>query len=159
MVWLRVDTRPLFSQLRAELGALLDGLADDDWERPTACPGWPVHGVAAHLFGVELGNVSIRRDGWGLSPRPGEHLDSWLNGFNQQWVEASRRISPRLLVELINVAAPLGAAFTSPVLTTAAHALPRALDGMTRPAGTVVTFTVEGEGSRRSSADAGFRSL
>ena len=202
MVLLRVDTRPLFSQLRAELGALLDGLADDDWGRPTACPGWSVHGVAAHLFGVEVGNVSIRRDGWGLWPRPGEDLDSWLNGFNQQWVEASRRISPRLLVELINVAAlrfeelvvtldldaigspvqwatgsdpapvwldvareymeryvhqqqirsatgrpPLGAAFTSPVLTTAAHALPRALDGVTRPAGTVVTFTVEGGGS------------
>src|SRR5690242_20965341 len=105
MVLLRVDTRPLFSQLRAELGALLDGLADDDWGRPTACPGWPVHGVAAHLLGVELGNVSIRRDQWRLGPRPGEDLDSWLNGFNQQWVEASRRISPRLLVELINVAA------------------------------------------------------
>lgn len=40
----------------------------------------------------------------------------------------------------------LGAAFTGPVLTTAAHALPRALDQVTRPAGTVVTFTAEGPG-------------
>lgn len=40
-----------------------------------------------------------------------------------------------------------GAAFTSPVLITPAHALPRALDGVARPAGTVVTFTVEGGGS------------
>ena len=201
MVLLRVDTRPLFSQLRAELGALLDGLADDDWGRPTACPGWSVHGVAAHLLGVELGNVSVRRDRWGLGPGEGEDLGSWLNAFNQQWVEAARRISPRLLVELINVAAlrfeelvvmldldaigspvqwatgadpapvwldvtreymeryvhqqqirsatgrpSLGAAFTSPVLTTAAHALPRALDQVARPAGTIVTFTAEGEG-------------
>jgi uncharacterized protein (TIGR03083 family) len=201
MVLPRVDARPLFPRLRAELGALLAGLADDDWARPTACPGWSVHGVAAHLFGVELGNVSIRRDGWGLGPGQGEDLDGWLNAFNQQWVEASRRISPRLLVELINVAAlrfeeqvatldldamggpvqwatgadrapvwldvareymeryvhqqqirsatgrpPLGAAFTAPVLITAAHALPRALDPVTRPAGTVVTFTAEGAG-------------
>lgn len=41
---------------------------------------------------------------------------------------------------------PLGAAFTGPVLDTAAHALPRTLDQVTRPAGTVVTFTAEGEG-------------
>ena len=41
---------------------------------------------------------------------------------------------------------PLGAAFTGPVLVTAAHALPRALDRVTRPVGTVVTFTAEGEG-------------
>jgi hypothetical protein len=40
----------------------------------------------------------------------------------------------------------LGAAFTGPVLSTAAHALPRALDRVTRPAGTVVTFTAEGQG-------------
>ena len=198
---LRVDTRPLFPQLRAELGALLAGLDDDDWARPTACPGWPVHGVAAHLLGVELGNVSVRRDRWRLGPREGEDFGSWLNAFNQQWVEAARRISPSLLAEMVNVAglrfeehvatldldaagwpvpwatgadpAPawldvareymeryvhqqqirsatgrpsLGAAFTSPVLTTAAHALPRALDPVARPAGTVVRFTAEGEG-------------
>jgi uncharacterized protein (TIGR03083 family) len=201
MALLRVDARPLLPRLRAELRSLLAGLADGDWARPTACPGWSVHGVAAHLLGVELGNVSVRRDRWGLGPGEGEDLDSWLNAFNQQWVEAARRISPRLLAELINVAGlrfeehvatldldaaggpvpwatgtdpapvwldvareymeryvhqqqirsatgrpPLGAAFTSPVLTTAAHALPRALDQVARPAGTVVTFTAEGEG-------------
>ena len=201
MPLLRVDTRALLPLLRAELGALLSGLTRDDWTRPTACPGWTVHGVAAHLLGVELGNVSGRRDRWGRGPGKGEDLDSWLNAFNQQWVEAAGRISPALLVELINLAGvrfeeyvatldldatgvrvlwatgsdpapvwldvareymeryvhqlqirqatghpPLGAAFTSPVLATAAHALPRALDLVSRPLGTVVTFTAEGEG-------------
>jgi uncharacterized protein (TIGR03083 family) len=201
MALLRVDARPLLPVLRAELVALLTGLSGDDWGRPTACPGWSVHGVAAHLLGVELGNVSGRRDRWGLGPGEGDDLDSWLNAFNQQWVEAARRISPALLVELVNLAGlrfeeyvatldldafggpvpwatgsepapvwldvareymeryvhqlqirqatghpPLGAAFTSPVLATAAHALPLALDRVSRPAGTVVTFTAEGEG-------------
>ena len=41
---------------------------------------------------------------------------------------------------------PLEAAFTGPVLDTAAHALPRALDQVARPVGTVVTITAEGEG-------------
>jgi uncharacterized protein (TIGR03083 family) len=201
MPLLRVDARPLLPLLRASLVTLLTGLSAGDWTRPTACPGWSVHGVAAHLFGVEVGNVSVRRDGWGLGPGEGEDLDSWLNAFNQQWVEAARRLSPELLVELIDLAgqrfeehlatldldaiggpvswatgsdpAPvwldvareymeryvhqqqireatgcpaLGADFVSPVLTTAAHALPRALDRVSRPLGTVVTFTVEGEG-------------
>jgi uncharacterized protein (TIGR03083 family) len=201
MPLLRVDARPLLPLLRAELVALLTGLDRDDWARPTACPGWTVHGVAAHLLGVELGNVSGRRDRWGRGPGKGEDLDSWLNAFNQQWVEAAGRISPALLAELINLAGmrfeeyvatldldatgvrvswatgsdpapvwldvareymeryvhqlqireatgcpPLGADFVSPVLTTAAHALPRALDRVSRPLGTVVTFTVEGEG-------------
>jgi uncharacterized protein (TIGR03083 family) len=201
MALLRVDARPLMPRLRAELVALLASLPDGDWARPTACPGWSVHDVAAHLLGVELGNVSVRRDRWGLGPGAGEDLDIWLNRFNQQWVDAARRISPALLIDLINVVGqrfeehlatldldaaggpvqwatgwdpapvwldvarehmeryvhqkqirqatghpPLGAAFTGPVLATAAHALPRALDQVIRPAGTVVTFTAEGEG-------------
>jgi len=198
---MRVDARPLFPGLRAELTALLGGLSNEDWGRATACPGWSVHEVAAHLLGVELGNVSVRRDGWALGPAEGEDLDAWLNGFNEQWVDAARRISPGLLIELLDLAgrrfeehtaeldldsaggpvewatgsdaapvwldvsreymeryvhqqqirdatgrSPLGAAFTGPVLTTAAHALPRALDGVTRPPGTVVTFSAEGDG-------------
>lgn len=201
MAFLRVDTRPLLPRLRGELTSLLAGLSGEDWSRETACPGWSVHAVAAHLLGVELGNVSVRRDRWALGPGEGEDPDAWLNAFNQQWVDAARRISPALLAELVNLAGlrfeehlatldldvtggpvewatgadpapvwldiareymeryvhqqqirdatrrpPLGTAFTGPVLTTAAHALPRALDGVARPAGTVVTFTAEGEG-------------
>lgn len=201
MAFLRVDTRPLFPRLRAELTSLLASLPDGDWTRATACPGWSIHAVAAHLLGVELGNVSVRRDRWALGPDEGEDPDVWLNVFNQQWVDAARRISPALLIELLDLAgrrfedhlatlnldatgrpvkwatgsqpAPvwldvareymeryvhqqqirdaagrprLGSAFTSPVLTTAAHALPRALDQVTRPVGTAVTFTAEGEG-------------
>jgi uncharacterized protein (TIGR03083 family) len=104
MALLRVDTRPLVPRLRALLAALLASLPDDDWARPTACPGWDVHAVAAHLLGVELGNVSIRRDGWGLGPAQGEDPDAWLNAFNQQWVDAARRISPALVTELLNLA-------------------------------------------------------
>jgi len=98
MVLLRVDARALVPRLRAELAALLTGLTGGDWGRPTACPGWSVHDVAAHLLGVELGNVSVRRDRWGLGPAEGEDLDAWLNRFNQQWVDAARRISPALLI-------------------------------------------------------------
>jgi Mycothiol maleylpyruvate isomerase N-terminal domain len=104
MALLRVDTRPLVPRLRAELTALLASLPGGDWAHPTACPGWSVHDLAAHLLGVELGNVSVRRDHWGLGPGHGEDLDAWLSRFNQQWVDAARRISPALLTELIDLA-------------------------------------------------------
>ena len=53
---------------------------------------------------VDVGNVSGRRDGWGLGPAQGEDPDAWLNSFNHQWVDAARRICPALLIELINLA-------------------------------------------------------
>jgi uncharacterized protein (TIGR03083 family) len=204
MALLRVDASPLIAPLRVELLALLAGLAPGEWLLPTACPGWPVHGVAAHLLGVELGNVSVRRDGWALRPAGDEDPDSWLNAFNQQWVEAAGRISPPLLIECLGLAArrfeehiagldpdamggpvrwatgldpapvwldvareymeryvhqqqirdatgrpALGARFTYPVLAAAAHALPRALAGVSRPDGTVATFTADGAGGGR----------
>ena len=64
-----------------------------------------MHGIAAHLLGVELGNVSLRRDHWGLGPAPGEDFGAWLNAFNQQWVESARRLSPPVLIELLDLAA------------------------------------------------------
>ena len=76
---LRVDARALVPRLRAELAALLTGLTAGDWALSTACPGWSVHDVAAHLLGVELGNVSVRRDRWRLGPAAGDDLDAWLD--------------------------------------------------------------------------------
>lgn len=68
------------------------------------------------------------------NPGEGEDADTWLNAFNQQWVgDATGRPG-------------LGADCARPVLVAAAHALPMALRGLGRPAGTTVTFTAEGEG-------------
>jgi uncharacterized protein (TIGR03083 family) len=105
MTFLRVDTSSLLAPLRSELVALLAGLSPHEWMQPTACPGWPVHGIASHLLGVELGNVSVRRDHWALGPGEGEDPGAWLNAFNQQWVQAVQRISPSLLIELLDLAA------------------------------------------------------
>jgi uncharacterized protein (TIGR03083 family) len=102
--FLRVDVADLLPQLREELVALLGGLSAQDWESRTSCPGWSVHDIAAHLLGVDLGNVSARRDGWGVSPGPGEDPAVWLDEFNQLWVDAARRISPDVLTELIDLA-------------------------------------------------------
>ena len=103
-----VSTVHLFPEERAALLDLLSGLTPVEWDRPTVCEGWSVKDVALHILGGDLGNISRRRDGFGLSPAPGEELVTFLNRFNNEWVSAARRLSPRVLVDLL--------AFTGPQL-------------------------------------------
>lgn len=100
-----IDVRELFPELREHLLSLLSGLTQDEWDRVTVCPGWSVGDIALHLLGVDLGNLSGRRDGfrdpwWGTATGDTVHD---LAVFNQNWVVAARRISPRLLCELLSV--------------------------------------------------------
>jgi len=44
----------------ARLGALLAGLAAEDWDRPTDCAGWSVHDVVAHLVGAAESTARVR---------------------------------------------------------------------------------------------------
>jgi uncharacterized protein (TIGR03083 family) len=104
MVLLPVDTSGLFAPLRESLVELLNGLDEEEWMRPTACEGWSVADVVAHMLGVELGNVSRRRDGHRIDPPPGAELGQWVNAFNEEWVRGARRLSPRVLVALVDVA-------------------------------------------------------
>jgi hypothetical protein len=67
-----------------------------------------VKDVALHLLGVDIANLSIRRDGFRdrstTDPKGGtwDELVAFVAGLNQSWVEVSRRISPRLLCELLS---------------------------------------------------------
>jgi hypothetical protein len=62
--------------------------------------------VALHLLGDDIGLLSRHRDGVApadVSREPGgfQELVAFLDRLNQAWVEAARRISPRLLCELL----------------------------------------------------------
>jgi uncharacterized protein (TIGR03083 family) len=97
----------LFPAERRSLVELLTGLTGEQWNMPTVCPGWTVRDVASHVLGVDIGNLSRRRDGFrdpGAAGPVGEtwtELVTFLNQFNELWVAAARRISPRLLCELL----------------------------------------------------------
>lgn len=98
-----VLTAELFPEILGALLELLSGLSATDWEKATACRGWSVKDVALHLLGGEIGNLSRRRDGYtlGASIQGWEKLVSAIDTWNQEWVQAARRISPRLLVDLL----------------------------------------------------------
>jgi uncharacterized protein (TIGR03083 family) len=109
----RIETAHLFLPLHRELIALLKDLAPEDWEKPTACRGWGVRDIAAHLLDGDIRKISVLRDG--VTIAPGRPVDAWddlvafLNELNAAWVRAARRMSSRLLVQFLEVAGPQAA--------------------------------------------------
>jgi uncharacterized protein (TIGR03083 family) len=100
----------LFPGLHSELMALLRGLRPADWNRPTACALWSVKDIVAHLLDSCLRRLSFGRDGTDPTPdRPingyGD-LVGYLNHLNALWVAANRRLSPRILMDFLDLASP-----------------------------------------------------
>ncbi len=107
-----LNVAPALRQERAAFASLLAGLGPDEWRRPTECPAWTVQGVALHLLGDDLSLLSRQRD----VAQPAVFRTSvgeWagrydsLDEFNEAWVETAQFLSPRLLVELLELTGQL----------------------------------------------------
>jgi len=104
-----VLTLHLFPEERLALLDLLKALTEDEWGAATVCKGWSVKDIAAHLFADDLGRLSRGRDGFagaelalGTDPeRFDAELLAAINRQNELWVDACRRLSPRVLIELL----------------------------------------------------------
>jgi len=93
----------LFPELLEALLELLSSLSAEEWGRPTACGSWSVGDVALHLLGGDVGILSRKRDGYSPAAPVGgwEELVAWINEWNEEWVRATRRMSPCLLCDLL----------------------------------------------------------
>jgi uncharacterized protein (TIGR03083 family) len=97
-----VQTLHLYPEERSRLLELLAGLDEAAWERPTVCPGWSVRDVAVHLLADDLGILSRHRDAFRpQAPLAGETLGTFLARINDEWVQATRRLSSRVIVDLL----------------------------------------------------------
>ena len=111
------DTRRLFRPVASELVALLRTLPAEAWDRPTVAGTWRVRDVVAHLVDVSMRRLSFHRDRH-TPPAPAQpplterDFVAFINGLNAQWVEAARRISPRMLTDLYEVVGAALADFT-----------------------------------------------
>ena len=98
-------TAHLFPVLERKLVELLRSLGPADWSRPTLARQWTVKDVAAHLLDGSIKRLAMQRDGYfGLSaPGSGSYASfiAFINRNNAEWVQAAKRISPTLLVEMI----------------------------------------------------------
>jgi len=97
-------TGMLFAELRRELVSLLRGLSEEEWGRPTMAAKWNVKDVALHLLGVDVGNLSRRRDGFSLEADLSSYqkLVAFINEINASWVAAGQRMSAPVLIDLLD---------------------------------------------------------
>lgn len=109
-----IFTAHLFPKIEALLLDLLRSLSDEDWERQTVAPKWKVRDVAAHLLDTQLRKLSICRDGF-VAEAPdlaaGEDVVSFVNRLNAEGVAIYRRLSPSVLIALMEVASRQSAEF------------------------------------------------
>jgi uncharacterized protein (TIGR03083 family) len=99
-------TAHLFPKLDGMLLELLGSLGAGDWEKQTVSPRWKVKDVAAHLLDTALRGLSIGRDGClPEAPKINSHaeLATYINRLNQEGVTLYRRLSPAVLISLIQV--------------------------------------------------------
>ncbi len=113
-----IATLHLFPGERAALLDLLAELSPAEWDAATVCTGWSVKDVTVHLLGDDVGRLSWGRDGC-VNPAFAAGLDigtlpglvAAIDRQNAVWVEGTRRISPRLLIELLQLTGELTGAY------------------------------------------------
>src|SRR5713101_9624861 len=107
-------TAHLFPKIDGMLIELLRSLTPEDWEKQTVSPKWKVKDVAAHLLDTSLRGVSIGRDGYRAESTritSAEDLATFINRLNSEGVTVYRRLSPLVLIRLVEVAAKSVAEF------------------------------------------------
>src|SRR5882757_8223810 len=100
-----IETLPLFQPLDRKLIKLLRSLSNEDWKRPTLARLWTVKDIASHLLDVNFRVISLMRDGYnGMTPgviNSYSDIVSYLNTLNADWVMATRRLSPKVITDLL----------------------------------------------------------
>ncbi len=100
-----INVLHLFPVLDEYLINMLRSLSPDDWQRQTIARKWTVKDVAAHLLDGNLRTLSFIRDQYfGEKPENVEtyqDLVTYLNTLNAEWTTAAKRLSPRVIVDLL----------------------------------------------------------
>ena len=100
-----IKTVHLFPLLDKKLIELLKSLSPEDWHKPTVARMWTVKDIASHLLDGNLRTISGVRDGHSMPPdrEIGSYQDllDFLNKLNADWVNATKRLSPQALIELL----------------------------------------------------------
>jgi uncharacterized protein (TIGR03083 family) len=102
-----IDTLPLFPELSSALLSLLDDLTPQQWRAATVHRDRDVKDLVAHLLDTTLRRLAMQRDGF-----IGEHADvqsysdlvRFIQHMNRTWMDAARRLSPRILTTLLRQA-------------------------------------------------------
>lgn len=98
----------LLPRLERKLFALLRSLTAQQWSLQ-ALPQWSIKDIVSHLLDGNLRRLSMARDGfWGekFEGSSQAELVAFLNSLNADWVKACRRLSPVVLIQLLEFTSP-----------------------------------------------------
>jgi uncharacterized protein (TIGR03083 family) len=98
------STLPLLRDVGAALLDLLESLRPEDWTRPTVHAARDVKDLVAHLLDGSLRRLSFQRDGQFLPApelRSFEDTVAFIQKLNTEWMVAAKRLSPRVLIDLL----------------------------------------------------------
>ena len=99
------DVAGLFALERGRLLALLGTFDQSDWDKPSPCPGWTVLGLCCHILGDDLSALARFRDQHHGTIPPEDLSEAafieWIDLLQIEWVQAARRLSPRLVIDLL----------------------------------------------------------
>ncbi|MFH7015221.1 maleylpyruvate isomerase N-terminal domain-containing protein [Flavobacterium sp. FlaQc-47] len=100
-----IKTLHLFAILDKLLIELLKSLTEKEWNMQTVARKWTVKDIASHLLDGNLRGLSISRDHYfGEKPEninSYEDLVAFLNQLNMTWTNATKRLSPIVLTQLL----------------------------------------------------------
>lgn len=109
-----VETLHLFPILDQKLSELLRSLTPEEWQAQTVAKLWKVKDVAAHLLDGNLRALSVSRDRFFGEPPENinsyQELVAFLNDLNITWTKATARLSPQVLIQLLETS---GAEYTA----------------------------------------------
>jgi len=94
---------PLLRKVDDHLIDLLRALTPEEWDLQTVAPQWKVRDVAAHLLDTALRKLSLVRDSWFVE-RAEADLVAFVNRLNCEGVAVYRRLSPPVLIDLMQSA-------------------------------------------------------
>ena len=105
---------PLLGRVDAELTNLLRDLRPEEWDLQTLAPAWKVRDVAAHLLDTVLRKLSLVRDHCiveNLTIRSSQDVLDLVNRLNREGVTVYRRLSPAVLIDIMEMACRQSADF------------------------------------------------
>jgi len=104
---IQIETLHLFPTLDRKLIELLNSLTAAEWESQTVAKLWKVKDVASHLLDGNLRGLSSSRDRYfGEKPEnihSYQDLVDFLNYLNMSWTNATKRLSPQVIVNLLEI--------------------------------------------------------
>jgi hypothetical protein len=101
-----IETIHLFPTLSDHLISLLKDLDIGEWNKPSPIQGRTVKDLASHLLDGSLRRLSLQRDNYADPSGKAEihsysGLVAYIQQLNRDWMMATRRLSPQILIALL----------------------------------------------------------